>query len=55
MLVGCSGEVLQIASLVESRKIPVVAIRAGSPDIRNAGQYIYRTYPDLTFGGFDVS
>lgn len=50
MIVGCSGEVLQIAPLVESKKIPVIAIRAGSPDVREAGEFVYRTYPDLTNG-----
>lgn len=49
---GCSGEVLQIAPIAEKAEVIVMGVISGSPDIKNAGQYIYRTCPDLSQGAF---
>lgn len=47
---GCSGEVLQIAPILENRKIPTVCVLCGNPAVKNAGEFIFRAYPDLEQG-----
>jgi len=48
LVVGCSGEVLQIAPLAEKAKVVTVGYASSHPDIRNSGDYIFRTYVDIT-------
>ena len=50
LAVGSSGEILQIASYLESSKVLAVTGFAGSPDVKNAGDYVFRTYIDLGRG-----
>ena len=39
----CSGETLAIAPVAEQNKIILISAGSGSPDITNAGDYIFRT------------
>ena len=50
LVVGSSGEVLQIAQYVESAKVLTVAGFASHPDVKKAGDYIFRTYIDIERG-----
>ncbi len=50
LMVGSSGEILQVAPYVESMKVLSVAGFAGHPDVRNAGDYVFRTYIDTGKG-----
>ena len=50
LVVGSSGEVLQIAPFVESSHVVTVAGFASHPDVRAAGDYIFRTYVDIDKG-----
>jgi branched-chain amino acid transport system substrate-binding protein len=52
---GSSGETLQIASYAENAKVLTVAGFASHPDLRNAGDYIFRTYVDVERGIEDIS
>lgn len=48
LVLGCSGEVMQAAPLADKSRVVAIAYAAGHPDIRNAGDYIFRTYIDLS-------
>jgi branched-chain amino acid transport system substrate-binding protein len=50
IVVGSSGEVLQIAPFVEAAHVLTVAGFASHPAIKNAGDYIFRTYIDIDNG-----
>lgn len=50
LVVGSSGEILQIAPFVEAKKVLAVAGFASHPDVKNAGDYIFRTYVDIDRG-----
>lgn len=50
LVVGSSGEVLQIAPFAESSHVLAVAGFASHPDVKNAGDYIFRTYVDAARG-----
>lgn len=50
IVAGCSGEVLQIAPLAEQQKVILMGVTSGNPLIKSAGEYVYRTYPDLSKG-----
>ncbi len=50
ILGGCSGEVLQIAPIVEKAEVVLMGVVCGNPEIQKAGEYVYRTYPDLSQG-----
>lgn len=50
LVVGSSGEILQIASFVESKQILSVAGFSSHPAVRSAGDYIFRTYIDAGRG-----
>lgn len=41
----CSGETLAAAPIVEAAKIILISPGSSSPDITNAGTYIFRNYP----------
>lgn len=41
----CSGETLAAAPIVEAAKIVLVSPGSSSPDVTNAGEYIFRNYP----------
>ncbi|TRZ64898.1 MAG: hypothetical protein D4Q79_00470 [Spirochaetia bacterium] len=41
----CSSEVLAIAPLANNKKVIIIGAAASSPDITNAGDYIFRVYP----------
>ncbi|MFO0780480.1 MAG: ABC transporter substrate-binding protein [Candidatus Gracilibacteria bacterium] len=47
----CSSETLAVAPIAEAAKVVVLSPGSSSPDITNAGQYIFRNYPsDATQG-----
>lgn len=50
LVVGSSGEALQIAPFCESKKALTVASFAIHPDIKNSGDFIFRTYVDAEKG-----
>ena len=47
LVVGCSGEVMQIAPLVEKSKIVTVVFAGSHPEIKGLGEYIFRLYPNM--------
>ena len=50
LVVGSSGEILQMAPYLESSRVLAVAGFASHPDVKNAGDYIFRTYIDAGRG-----
>lgn len=50
LAVGSSGEILQIAPFVESSQVLAVAGFASHPDVKKAGDFIFRTYIDAGRG-----
>ncbi|MBI4448397.1 ABC transporter substrate-binding protein [Candidatus Woesearchaeota archaeon] len=48
---ACSGETLGAAPIVEKAKVVLISPSASSPDITNAGDYVFRTNPSDAFGG----
>lgn len=46
---GCSGTLLAAAPVYEQAKVTVIASGTGAPAITNAGDYIFRTKPSLTY------
>jgi branched-chain amino acid transport system substrate-binding protein len=50
LVVGSSGEILQIAPFVESARVLSVAGFASHPDVKKAGDYVFRTYIDAERG-----
>lgn len=47
----CSGETLAIAPLAEEKAVIVFSPSAASPDITNAGTFVFRNNPSDTYGG----
>lgn len=47
IITGCSGETLQIAPLVEKNKVVTIASLSVHPDVKHAGDYVFRTYLDV--------
>ncbi len=47
----CSGETLGAAPIVEEAGVILISPSATSPDISNAGEYIFRTAPSDAFAG----
>ena len=47
LIVGCSGEILQAGPIAERAKIPTVVVYASHKDVRNLGQFIFRTWIDM--------
>ena len=45
----CSSETLAIAPTANDKKVIVISAAASSPDITNAGDYIFRVYPSDTY------
>lgn len=50
LVVGSSGEILQIAPYLESHKVLAVTGFSSHPAVKNAGDYIFRTYIDAGRG-----
>lgn len=50
LAVGSSGEVLQVAPYVENRHVLTVAGFSSNPAVRDAGDYVFRTYHDSERG-----
>lgn len=42
---ACSSETLAAAAIAEAAKVVVMSPSASSPDITNAGEYVFRVYP----------
>lgn len=47
----CSGATIAMAPIVEKNKIPLISPCSSSPDITNAGDYIFRVYPSDSLQG----
>lgn len=50
LLTACSGEALQIAPIAEREKVLMVVVAGSSSQIRESGDFIFRTYPDVSSG-----
>ncbi len=50
LVLGCSGEVLQVAPIAEKNKVVAIGYAASHPDIKALGDYIFRTYVDIEQG-----
>jgi branched-chain amino acid transport system substrate-binding protein len=50
LVVGSSGEILQAAPYTESARVLSVAGFASHPDVKKAGDYVFRTYIDAERG-----
>ncbi|MCB0333216.1 MAG: ABC transporter substrate-binding protein [Bdellovibrionales bacterium] len=48
LVLGCSGEVLQVAPLAQKSHVITIGYASSHPDIKNLGDYIFRTYVDIT-------
>lgn len=46
MILGCSGETLQAAAIAEKNKVIAISVGALHPDVKNLGDYIFRTFID---------
>ncbi len=47
LVVGCSGEMMQVAPMAERDKVVTIGFISSHPDIREIGDYIFRTYIDM--------
>jgi ABC-type branched-subunit amino acid transport system substrate-binding protein len=47
LVVGCSGEILQIADTIEKNKIPTMVVFASHPRVKHLGPYVFRVFMDL--------
>ena len=47
LVVACSGEILQAASIIEKNKIPTMVVFASHPEVKHLGPHIYRVFMDL--------
>ena len=47
----CSGETLAIAPIAETNKVILLSTQSASPDITNAGEYVFRTFPSDAYRG----
>lgn len=48
---GCSGETLAAAPIAEAAKVVMLSPTSSSPDVTNAGDYIFRNYPSDALKG----
>ncbi len=48
---ACSGETLGFTPIAETAKVVVISPTASSPDVTNAGDYIFRVYPSDALAG----
>jgi len=51
----CSGETLAVAPIAEAAKIILFSTGSGSPDITNAGDYIFRNFPSDASSGRKIA
>lgn len=42
---GCSGETLAAAPIIETAKVVLLSPASSSPDVTNAGDFVFRNYP----------
>lgn len=47
LVIGCSGEILQISDVIEKNKIPTMVVFASHPKVKHLGPHIYRVFMDL--------
>lgn len=48
---ACSGETLAAAKITEGAKVILISPSASSPDVSNAGDFVFRTYPSDALAG----
>ncbi len=48
---ACSGETLAAAKITEPAKVLLMSPSASSPDVTNAGDFVFRTYPSDALAG----
>jgi len=51
----CSGETLGAAPITEANKVILFSAASGSPDITNAGDYVFRNFPSDATSGSKVA
>jgi len=52
---ACSGETLGAAPITEANKVILISPTASSPDVTNAGDFVFRTYPTDAYAGIIAS
>ena len=55
LVVGCSGEMLQVGPLAERAKTVAICFACSHPDVKNLGEYNFRTYVDIERGIENIS
>jgi len=55
IVTGCSGETIQAGLIAEKAQVLTVGVLASDPAVRNLGDYVFRTYPDLERGIKEIS
>lgn len=50
LVVGCSGEILQVAPIAEKAKVVTVCYACSHPAVKEQGDFIFRTYVDVEQG-----
>lgn len=50
IVTGCSGETLQVAPLAQRSKVIVFAVLSTHQDVKNLGDYVFRTFVDIEVG-----
>lgn len=50
LIATCSGEVMQAAPIAQQKKVLLFGVAASHPEIKNLGDYIFRTYIDIEDG-----
>ena len=50
LITGISAETLQVAPAAERARVLTVAVASSSPDVKKAGDFIFRTYVDIERG-----
>ncbi|MBI4143375.1 ABC transporter substrate-binding protein [Candidatus Woesearchaeota archaeon] len=51
----CSGETLGAAPITEANKVVIISPGSSSPDVTNAGDFVFRVYPSDAFAGVVAS
>ena len=55
IITGCSGETIQAANIAQRKGVIVIGAISGSSAVRNLGDYIFRTYPDVEIGAAKIA
>jgi branched-chain amino acid transport system substrate-binding protein len=47
LVVGCSGEILQVSDIVEKNRVPTMVVFASHPKVKHLGPHIFRVFVDV--------